>query len=187
MSAAEPEPAATLHQRAGLVLGGHHYGHSAHAGDVGGGDVGGHQGWSRDLGTGLIRSVQGAAVDAGGPWGAAGKAGAGVVARQALQRVGLSPRAWPVPHGAARGGDDGGGVGGRVVGVEVVPWVGVGDDGRQGAVFGDDVRARAALGPRHAFGSLSVLLDVIGHVVLTVLLSLENEDEDEEEGQKPQH
>ena len=68
---------------------------------------------------------------------------------------------------AACGGDDGGGVRGRMLGVllQVVVAMVVcglfvvrtGGDGGQSAVLGDDIRTHAALCPGHSFGSLSVL------------------------------
>lgn len=194
-----------LDQRACLVLCRHHDGHTAHAGDVGGRDSGGGQWEGRDGGGGASLLAVGLWQHLGlGQLGVAlwpghvGAVGANVCSTGALAprqratvtvaevvwRGGAMALRWPVARRAPGGCDDGGGVGGRALGVllqllvavvvavvEVVAVVVVvvvvegrrllvvwaGGDGGQSAVLGDDVGAHAALGPGDALGSLSVL------------------------------
>lgn len=130
-----------LHQRSGLVLCRHHDGHTSHAGYVGGGYHRGRQGWwawNLVLGIGLgyrlslrerggtLCSRQRAAIGARccGVARLAAWQGAAVVVT-VVWHVGGGRRAMTgtIASGAARGGDDGGSVGGRALGVLLELWV----------------------------------------------------------------
>ncbi len=151
-----------LHQRASLVLRWHHDGDPSHAGDVGSsyGDGQHRRTWNLRLGGGWPghRGVLGASIGAGGSRGSTVRDGVGDVAWQCALQGGARWRLWAVAGCAARGREDGCGVGVRVVVVVLgVSWVRAGLNGGQGAVFRDDVRSSATLGPWDAFGSLSIL------------------------------
>lgn len=150
-----------LHQRAGLVLRWHHNGYPSHAGYIcrSYGDGQHWWTWNLRLGRGCPGhwGVMGASVGAGGSRWPTGQGGVGVVARQRALQVGVCRRLCSVGGYAARGRGDGCGVGVRVMVVIVrVLRVRAGLNGGQGAVFRDDVRSSAALGPWDAFGSLSI-------------------------------
>lgn len=145
-----------------MVLRRHHDGHSSHTGDIrtchssgngGNQGTGGNGRWRWAWSSGGLRSLQGVPITGVWPSSSPGKA---AVVPSMQSGVDFS---WtrPVACHAARGSDDGGGVGDRVaLYVEVVPWIGAGDDGGQGAVLGEAVRARTALSPRDALGCLGV-------------------------------
>lgn len=188
-----------------MVLRWDHNRHPSHSGDVRGCDCRGGQrwwGWGRRgvgqrerLGLGqlgvALRLRDGAAVGFrrhGVPYGE----GAVVVVAVVCRGGGSVLAGRPVACHAARGRDDGGGVRGRPLGVVLqlvvvvvvvvrqVLMARAGGNGGHCAVFGDDVRTHAALGPGHAFRSLSVLLDLIGHVVFAVLSPSQQEKHREE-------
>lgn len=150
-----------LHQRASLVLRWHHNWYPSHAGDVGSSYGGGQHGrtWNLRLSGGwpghwgVLRS---ASIGAGGSRGSTGQGGVGVVAWQCALQGGICWRLRAVAGCAAREDRRSVGVSVMVV-VLVVSWVRAGVNGGQGAVFRDDVRSSATLGPRDAFGSLSIL------------------------------
>lgn len=90
----------------------------------------------------------GASVGAGGAQWLTGQGGVGVIARQRALQGGVCRRLRAIAGCAARGRVDGCGVGVRVMMVVVgVSRVSAGLNGGQGAVFRDDVRSSATLGP----------------------------------------
>lgn len=91
----------------------------------------------------------GASIGAGGSQKSMRQGGVGVVAWQCALQCGVCWRLRAVAGCAApRGCEDGCGVGVRVMVVVLsVSWVIAGVNGGQGAVFRDDVRSSATLGP----------------------------------------